>query len=233
MKFLICSDDTLREELDGIANGLITNNNEAFGFGASIYKANEEREPDYFVFTENNVKHPEVQDFLKKRTPNYLVVDRKQISFSSGNSINLPSFASTIKYKPQLPSNELACNIAICHDGLAPDKIHVLYHRLHKKYKVKIIGAFINCAGYIGLGSPVDLVKLAKSANITVSDNKVVTNSLLYNNVCAVYDFNGPEQLLDWQPEQLEEYVINSKKDIITETKLGKMICEKLSNTNR
>ncbi len=233
MKFLIHGDGALQEELDGIANGLIANGNEVYGFHDHIYKANEEREPDYFIFTENTLKQEQIQDFLRKKDPKYLTVWPQQISFSDGNSINLPSFASTLKYKPQLPSHDLDCDVAICFDGLVPDKTHVLYNQLYRDYRVKIIGAFINCAGYIGLGSPADLMKLAKSARVTVSDNKVITNSLLYNNICAVDSFVETVASLSRPIEQIEEYVMKRKKDITTEIKLGKIICEELSNINR
>jgi hypothetical protein len=233
MKFLVCADSLLAEELDAIANGLISNGHEVFGFSADIYKAYEEREVDHFIFSANNVNIPEIQTFLQKKKPGYLIVNSEQIFFSSGNSVNLPSFASTLKYKYQLSLKEFECDFAICFDGRDPEQIHSLYHSLYKKYKTKIIGAFINSPGYIGLGNPNDLVRLAQSAKITLCNNKIVTNSLIYNNIFATHNHPSPELLLSKSVEELEETVVTTKKTIITETKLGQIICEKLSNSNR
>ncbi len=232
MKFLLCPDEQFREEFDGVANGLIANGNEAFGFNSDIFKAHEERESDYFIFSPNNIKAPEIQQFLKAKSPNYLVINSEQILSFNGNSLNLPSFASTIKYKTQLPSKNLECDIAIFSDGFHADVVHSLYAKLYKNYRIKIIGTFINCPGYIGVGNIADIIKLGKSAKLSICTNKILANSLLYNEIFATCNHPNPESLLSLNEDEIEALVIQSKNDITTDIKLGKAICEKFSNSN-
>ena len=232
MKFLVLSEPNLKEHFDALANGLMANGQEVFGFTTNIYRAYEEQGPDYFIFGESSLKHPEIQHFLNNKRPNFLVLKGNEILLSSGISINLPSFASTLKYKPELFSKELECDIAIFFDGNSPDTIHAWYNRFYRNYSVKILGAFINCMGYIGVGSPVDVVKLGKSAKLTLCNNQVVANSLAYNNILVSDNANDVVALLERKVDDIEETILHRKKNIISEIKLGKLICEKLSDSN-
>jgi hypothetical protein len=233
MKFLIENDPNYQEELDCIANGLGNCGHEIYGFGADIFRANEERDPNHFIFTQNTFAKPETQKFIKKTKKSHLIVNSEQIFFSGGNFINLPSFANTIKYRPELPVSDLECDIGICFDGRTPELVHTIYHRLYQIYKIKVAGAFINCAGFIGICQPADIVRLGKSSQLMVCTNKVIANSLIWNNIYASYGHPYPEQLLNNSIDDRENMILESKKSIITETALGKIICEKLSNSNR
>lgn len=227
MKFLIHIDPTYQEELDGLANGLSLNNHEVIGFQNSIFRAKEDQAPDYFILTSNSMKSNDIISFLMKHRPKHMIVDRGIIQLFDGKMINLPSFANTIKYRPALPSKELESDVLIYFDGNSPDMVHGWYSRLFRQYKVKMCGQFINCPGFVGLCSPDEITKLAKSAKVTLSTNKIVADSLLYNGIPAYLD------IVDFSDiEKLELDVIQKRRDIITERKLGNIICERLSNPN-
>lgn len=230
MRFLVCIDDFFREELDGIANGFMTNNHQVVGFDRSIYRAFDESNPDCVVFSPATYGNPEIRRFIEERKINHFVVETEKLSFSNGFVLNLPSFANTIKYKPELPSKELESDISIVFDGKNGEFVHDIYHRFHKEYKIKVIGGFINCPGYIGLGTQQDVVKLAKSSRLTITTNKIVANSLLYNNILAVYNRPNPIELLNLNKSEIDKLVLAEKKQIITENKLGKIILEQFSN---
>lgn len=67
MRFLVCIDDFFREELDGIANGFMTNNHQVIGFDRSIYKAFDESNPDCVVFSPATYGNPEIRRFIEEK----------------------------------------------------------------------------------------------------------------------------------------------------------------------
>lgn len=233
MKFLICVDGIFREELDGIANGLGTNGHHIAAFDRNIYRAFQEQSPDYLVLSEMAAQNPEIINFRSQNNPKTIVVNFDKIVFPDNFEMNLPSFANTMKYKPELPSKSLESDVVIAFDGNYPEMVHDLYEKIHREYRTKIVGQFINCPGFIGMGTFQDLVKLAKSARLTVCTNKTMSNSLLYNNILSVYNVENPLELLKLDNKERDLLVLSEKRNIITENKLGQVIIEKLSNSNR
>jgi hypothetical protein len=233
MKFLICIDSFYREELDGVANGFGTNGQQVAGFDRNIHRAFQEQNPDFLVLPEPSALIPEIDNFRKKTNPKTIILGREKIRFPDNFEMNLPGFANTMKYKPELPSKELESDIVIGFDGNNQEFVHDIYNKLHKKYRVKIIGAFINCPGYVGLGAQQDLVKLSKSSKLTICTNRIMSDSLVYNNILSVYNHPNPIELLELSKKDRDEMVLSQKKNLITENKLGQIIIEKLSNSNR
>ncbi len=233
MRFLICIDEIFQEELDALANGLASNQQEVIGFNNNIYRSFDQHQPDYIVFSPATHPNPEVQKFLKEKQVNHMVLDTEKIYFSNGFELNLPSFANTIKYKPELRSKQFETDVLIVFDGKELDKVHDTYHKLYKNHRVKICGHVVNSAGYVGFGTSQDIVKLAKSAKVTVCSNKIILNSLIYNNILSVNDISNIDELLTTDAADAEKKILAQKKQLITENKLGKMILEKLSDFNK
>lgn len=233
MKFLIFIDNSYREELDGVANGFGTNGHQIAGFDRNIYRAFQEQSPDFLVLPAPAASISEIDDFRKKNKPRTIIIGREKIQFPDNFEMNLPSFANTMKYRPELQSKELGSDIVIGFDGNSPEVVHDLYSKLHRQYRIKIIGAFINNPGYVGLGTQQDLVKLSKSSQLTICTNKIMSDSLVYNNILSVYNHKNPIELLDLSKKDRDAMVLSQKKGIITENKLGQIIIEKLSNINR
>jgi hypothetical protein len=233
MKFLICVDGVFREELDGMANGLTTNGHHVAGFDRNIYRAFQEQNPDFLILTELSASNPEIIKFRDQNNPKTIVVNFEKIVFPDNFEMNLPSFANTMKYKPELPNKALESDVVIAFDGNNPEMVHDLYEKIHRNYRTKIIGQFINCPGFVGMGSHQDLVKLAKSAKLTISTNRTMSNSLLYNNILSVHNKENPLELLNLTAKERDAFVLAEKRNIITENKLGQVIIEKLSNFSR
>ncbi len=233
MKVLICVDGIFREELDGIANGLSTNGHQVAGFDRNIYRAFQEQVPDFLILSEVSAQNPEIIKFRSQNNPKTIVINFDKIIFPDNFEMNLPSFANTMKYKPELPNKSLESDVLIAFDGNNAEMVHDLYNKIHKEHRTKIVGQFINCPGFIGMGTHQDLVKLAKSARLTVCTNKTMSNSLLYNNILSVYNRENPLELLKLDNKERDALVLSEKRKIITENKLGQVIIEKLSNLNR
>lgn len=233
MKFLICTDNIFQEELEGLANALATNQQEVAGFNSNIYRAFDERKPDYMVFSPFTYNNQEIQKFLNDKQIPHFIIDAEKIVFSDGFLLNLPSFANTMKYKPELPNKELESDVVVVYDGKNQEYVHDFYDKFHKTNRIKVCGQFINCPGYVGFGSSQDIVKLAKSSRLTISTNKVIASSLIYNNILTSYNQPNPIELLNLDKLERDKLVLAEKKSIITENKLGKIILEKFSNTNR
>ena len=166
---------------------------------------------------------------MKKR-PRHLIVDDGIIQFSDGKSVNIPSFANTLKYKRELPLESLKCDIFIYNDGRNPHTIHGWYYALYKNYSVKISGMFIDSPGYIGVPNLPDITKMATSAKFALSTNKIVVDSLIYNGLFAWTQLNAKEFNKDICA--LEDEFLDKRQLIITERDLGNIIRERLSNPN-
>lgn len=233
MKFLTCIDNVYREETEGIANGLGANGQQIAVFDRNIYRAVQEQNPDFIVLSEFVTHNTEVVRFRQQNNIPVIVVNHEKIVFPDNFEMNLPGFANTMKYRPELPSKDLESDIVIGFDGTEAERVHDLYNKLHKKYRTKIIGAFINCPGFVGIGTQQDLVKLSKSAQLTICTNRVMSNSLLFNNILSVYDEPNPIELLNLSKKERDSLVLSKRKELITENKLGQIIIEKLSNLNR
>lgn len=221
MKFLIHTTQACSEQLDLIANGLNSQGHGTFGFNDNIYRAFNEQTPDCLVLTEESLKNPDFRRFIETNKPKFLTVQGEKLSYSDEKSIHLSGFANTIKYKPELPLYDFSCDVGIIFDGNRPEIVYDAYARLYENYTVKIVGAFINCPGFIGMGTIQDVVKLGKSAKIVICTNPITANSLIYNNVCSVYNMPNPESLLSQSAEIIENLILDTKQSIKTERELG------------
>ena len=186
------------------------------------------KKPNFLVIAED-----ELNQDVKNATEKYGV---GIISVSPGNynifwqnkkkNVKIPRVANILKYKPMFPDWALSSDLYIhCLDEQTVIQAQNLC-RQNKKIKVSSLFP-IHCPNFVGIVNPEEIVKLASSAKVTIVNNQILMDSLLFNGACAI----SFKDYFAMTPN--EDYVLEQKQQIQPIQIFMQSFYEELSNINR
>lgn len=156
-----------------------------------------------------------------------VILDGPGVYISGGQTFVFPRFANTLKYKPTLPDESLQSNLYIhCTDSETAEFAQNICSKLHN-IKISSI-APVHCTNFVGLVNPDNIMKLAKSANCVVTNDRVLLDTLLYNGIFA---FPVKDVINEFHSKE-EEYIEAEQKKIIPINNLLSILNEKFSYTS-
>jgi hypothetical protein len=231
MKILIKPDPQYMEQLE-ILLQLNTMGHQVRFASGPLYLEYTHNSYDCLITGESNFSTEERQ-IIDKYNLISLIINEREISFSSKKSTDyytLSRFANIFKYRPTLPDTKLASDIFIyCSNQNYVEKAIQITEIKNKKIKLSA-PSLIHCKNFIGVINLEELTKLAHSANIVYTDNRILIDSLLYNKVLT---FHIDQYLIPTDNIDKEKYILEQQRIIQPSNKIVEMINEKLSNINR
>ena len=229
MKILIKYNQESQEYFDAIA-ALSTVGHFVKPVQQPLYLECTQNQYDVLVINEND-NNEEITNVVEKFKLKLVVLGKEtSVIFGVGgfgaNYFTFPRFANTLKYKTALPDESLLTNLYVHCTDLETAEFAQNASTMRWKMKVSSI-APLHCPNFVGLVNPDNIMKLAKSANVTITNDRVLLDTLLYNGILAfpVKDASNSGGLKE------EEYIAEQQKLIIPINNLLLILNEKFSYT--
>lgn len=233
MKILIKNNTKYIEELEAIGYALSTSGHQVMLTAESLFKSDK---PDIIITSETN---EEIQDYQKKYKVNWCLL----FSETPHNILTPPflvesyetlgRFANLGKYPLELYDKSIESDICFITNGAPQEELEKIVAFCDKtEYNVKICGnVFLPSPHFVGICNPPEIARLAKSSKVAITYNKIIRDSLILNNVCAInFSNESIEYLLN--TESRENYVLQNKPLIQTNIQIAQKLNEKFRNLN-
>ncbi len=186
MKILIKPTSTHFEQLDAIAC-LQSHNHQVGILQAPLHLECVRSGPDVVVSSEIDLNE-EIQSARTKYGFKLLVVNSRQITVfgkTSKISVEIPRLANTFKYRNTIANPSLSSDIYI--HCSSPEQFELAQHlsRLDKKIKITAPSP-LHSTNFVGIASVDEIMTLAKSSKLTLSDNDIFIDSLIFSGIPAL-----------------------------------------------
>lgn len=229
MKILLKYNQENIEYFDAIA-AMATTGHFVKAVQQPLYLECSQNQYDILVVHKSDDINDEIFKLTQKFKIRLVVLDGPNVYISNGQNFTFPRFANTLKYKPQLPDESLETKLYIhCTDAETAE-----FAQSVRGWKIKVSSVgLLHCANFVGIVNPDNIMKLAKSANVTVTNDQVIRDTLLYNGILALSVKNSMYGLHGANSTNLseEEYISEQQKLIIPINTLLTILNEKFSYT--
>lgn len=220
MRILIKLDTKYSEELEILALGASILGHQVAYFDRDTYRIADDFKPECIIFSSVGLNTPDTKKYIS---------ENPQLRTISLDELNLDRVANTQKFRICQPDSKLKTDICIINTGNAEELLPILNK---EKKQIKICGSFINSPFYIGTTSIDKIVTIAKSSKLTICSNNIIKDSLLFQNICTIPQYNLVSELID-DIRKKEAYILKEKQSIKTERYVAEILNEKLRNINR